>query len=61
MREVELGEAAFDIILASATLHHLRTDDQWQRMFAKLHRALVPGGALWIFDLVDYELVRCGR
>jgi len=56
MREVELGEPAFDIILASATLHHLRTEDQWQNMFAKLHRALVPSGSLWIFDLVDYEL-----
>jgi tRNA (cmo5U34)-methyltransferase len=55
MREVELGDAAFDIILAAATLHHLRTDDQWRSMFAKLHRALVPGGSLWIFDLVDYE------
>jgi tRNA (cmo5U34)-methyltransferase len=56
MREIEFGEAAFDIIVASATLHHLRTDDQWHSMFAKLHRALVLGGALWIFDLVDYEL-----
>ena len=56
MREVELGQAAFDIVLASATLHHLRTDEQWHSMFTKLHRALVPGGALWIFDLVDYEL-----
>jgi tRNA (cmo5U34)-methyltransferase len=56
MREVELGEAAFDIILASATLHHLRTDDQWRSMFTKLHRSLVPGGSIWIFDLVDYEL-----
>ncbi len=61
MREVELGEAAFDIILASATLHHLRTDDQWHRMFTKLHRALVPGGGLWIFDLVDYELAPVRR
>ena len=56
MREVELGEAAFDVVVASATLHHLRTDDQWRAMFAKLHRALVPGGSLWIFDLIDYEL-----
>ena len=55
MREVELGEAAFDIVVASATLHHLRTDQQWHDMFAKLHRALAPGGSLWIFDLVDYE------
>src|SRR5215471_18888409 len=40
MREVEFGEAAFDIILASATLHHLRTEDQWHKMFGKLHAAL---------------------
>ena len=56
MREIELGEAAFDVILASATLHHLRTDDQWHAMFTKLYRALAAGGAIWIFDLVDYEL-----
>jgi tRNA (cmo5U34)-methyltransferase len=56
MRELELGEAQFDLIVASATLHHLRTDEQWHKMFAKLHRALVPGGSLWIFDLVDSEL-----
>ena len=56
MREVDLGEAAFDVIVASATLHHLRTDDQWRSMFAKLHRAIAPGGSLWIFDLIDYEL-----
>jgi len=56
MREVEFGESALDIIVASATLHHLRTDDQWRRMFTKLYRALVPGGSLWIFDLIDSEL-----
>jgi tRNA (cmo5U34)-methyltransferase len=56
MREVELGEAAFDIMVASATLHHLRTDEQWHSMFVKMHRALATGGSLWIFDLIDYEL-----
>ena len=56
MRKVEIGEAAFDLIVASATLHHLRTDGEWRAMIARLHRALVPGGSLWIFDLVDSEL-----
>jgi tRNA (cmo5U34)-methyltransferase len=56
MREVDFGQSVFDVIVASATLHHLRTDDQWHGMFAKLHRALVAGGSLWIFDLVDSEL-----
>lgn len=52
VRETELGEGAFDVILAAAVLHHLRTDDEWEAVFAKFHRALAPGGSLWIFDLV---------
>src|SRR5262245_23691923 len=56
MREVDFGPGGFEIIVASAALHHLRTDDQWQSMFAKIYGALVPGGSFWIFDLVDHEL-----
>jgi tRNA (cmo5U34)-methyltransferase len=56
IREVELGEQTGDIILAAAVLHHLRTDDQWRSVFAAFHRALTPGGSLWIFDLVESDL-----
>jgi tRNA (cmo5U34)-methyltransferase len=56
MREIDFGEATFDIIVASATLHHLRTDAEWHGMFAKFHRALSPGGSLWIFDLIASAL-----
>ena len=56
IREVELGESGFDLIVASAVLHHLRTDAEWHAVFAKLHRALKPGGSLWIYDLVDHAL-----
>jgi tRNA (cmo5U34)-methyltransferase len=56
MREIELTAEAFDLVVASATLHHLRTEDEWHKMFSKLHRSLAPGGSLWIFDLVEYEL-----
>ena len=56
MREIDFGDSAFDIIVASATLHHLRTDEQWRTMFAKFHRALAAGGSLWIFDLVASAL-----
>jgi tRNA (cmo5U34)-methyltransferase len=52
IREVDLGENRFDVILAAAVLHHLRTDAEWDAVFGKLHRALRPGGSLWIFDLV---------
>lgn len=56
IREIELGEGSFDIILAAAVLHHLRGDDDWHSVFAKFHRALTPGGSLWIFDLIESEL-----
>ena len=49
------GEAQFDIILAAAVLHHLRADEEWQAVFAKLYTALRPGGSLWIADLVAHD------
>ena len=53
IREVELGAGQFDVVLAAAVLHHLRTDAEWDAVFAKIFAALRPGGSLWIFDLVD--------
>lgn len=53
MRELDLGESAFDIVVAASTLHHLRGDEEWHAMFAKIHRALRPGGSFWIFDLIE--------
>lgn len=53
IRELELGEQQFDVILASAVLHHLRTDDEWRTVFQKLHDAVNPGGSIWIFDIVE--------
>ena len=55
IREVELGAEQYDLIVAAAVLHHLRTDAEWEAVFAKLHEALRPGGSLWIFDLVVHE------
>lgn len=56
VREADIGAESCDIILAAAVLHHLRTDAEWEAVFAKLRRALRPGGSLWIFDLIDEEL-----
>ena len=53
IRDTELGNDSVDVIVAAAVLHHLRTDEEWERVFAKLFRALSTGGSLWIFDLVD--------
>ncbi len=61
IRELELGSEQFDIIVAAAVLHHLRTDSQWKDVFAALHRTLRPGGSLWIFDLVESSIPAIGR
>jgi tRNA (cmo5U34)-methyltransferase len=61
IREVKLPDAGFDIVLAAAVLHHLRTDQEWQDVFAALYRALRPGGSLWVFDLVDSSIPAVGR
>lgn len=53
MREMELGEQRFDVIVAAATLHHLRTDDEWRSVFQKFYAALKPSGSIWIFDLIE--------
>lgn len=59
IREVELKENLFDIILAGAVLHHLRNDKDWETTFYKLFKLLKPGGCLMISDLVtqDTELI----
>jgi tRNA (cmo5U34)-methyltransferase len=56
IRALDLGEEKFDIILAAAVLHHLRTDSEWHSVFTKIHRALTPGGSFWISDLIDHTL-----
>ena len=56
VRDLQLDAGRFDIILAAAVLHHLRTDDEWENVFHKFHRWLRPGGSVWIFDLVDHSL-----
>jgi tRNA (cmo5U34)-methyltransferase len=56
IRDLDLGEAKFDVIVAAAVLHHLRTDAEWRAVFTAFHRALRPGGSLWISDLVEHSL-----
>jgi tRNA (cmo5U34)-methyltransferase len=54
VREISLGDGSFDVIVAAAVLHHLRTDSEWEAVFASFHRALRPGGSIWISDLIDH-------
>ena len=48
-------------MLAAAVLHHLRADQEWRDVFAAFHRALRPGGSLWVFDLVESSIPAVGR
>ncbi len=54
MRNLDLPDNHFDIILAAATLHHLRGDDDWELMFNKIYKALKPGGSFWVSDLIAH-------
>lgn len=56
IREIELPDQGFDIVLAAAVLHHLRTDAEWRDVFTAFHRALRPGGSVWVFDLVESSI-----
>lgn len=55
MRNLNLPDNSFDIILAAATLHHLRDDADWENVFSKLYNALKPGGSIWISDLITHD------
>ena len=41
--------------MSGAALHHLRGDEEWQTVFARLYRSLRPGGCLMISDLVAQQ------
>lgn len=53
--EIEL-EGGYDVIIAAAVLHHLRSDTDWETAFTKIYRLTSPGGSVWITDLVSHEI-----
>jgi tRNA (cmo5U34)-methyltransferase len=55
IREVNLIENHYDIILAGAVLHHLRDDNDWETTFSKLFSLLKSGGCLMISDLITQD------
>jgi len=54
VRDLPLAPESFDVVLAAAVLHHLRTDAEWESVFTKFYSCLRPGGSIWISDLVDH-------
>lgn len=55
MRNLDLPDNHYDIILAAATLHHLRDDADWEAVFTKFYKILKPGGSIWISDLITHD------
>jgi len=55
IRHITLESDSFDIIMAAAVFHHLRSDEEWLAVFDKCHAALKPGGSLWISDLIAHD------
>ncbi len=54
IRDIELGEQQHDVAVAAAVLHHLRSDEEWREVCAKVYAALNPGGSFWIVDLISH-------
>ena len=55
IREFPCGEGQYDIVVAAAVLHHLRSDDEWRSVFAKIYYSLKMGGSFWVSDLVHHS------
>jgi tRNA (cmo5U34)-methyltransferase len=55
IRALNLHQHRFDIVIAAAVLHHLRTDEEWRDVFQRVYNALRPGGGFWIADLVAHS------
>ncbi len=55
IREIDVGQEKYDIVISAAVLHHLREPTEWKSVFEKIYDSLVPGGSFWVFDLVSQE------
>ncbi len=54
-RTLDFGNKPVQAIVATAVLHHLRENADWEAAFARLYDLLQPGGSLWVFDLVQQQ------
>lgn len=50
-----LPENRFDVVVAAASLHHLRTRQDWENVFERIYRSLKIGGSFWMWDLIRHE------
>ena len=55
LRTLPVDNESFDVIIATAVLHHLRDDADWESTFTMLYSKLKKGGSIWIFDLITQD------
>lgn len=56
IRNVCFQPEMFDIVVAAASLHHLRSREDWSSVFQNVFDALRPGGSFWICDIIRHEI-----
>jgi len=55
IREIDLPDNKFDIVIAATSLHHLREENEWEDVFAKIYKSLKSKGAFFVSDLVLHD------
>ena len=56
IREIDLDDDCYDIVMAAAVLHHLRDESEWEAVFKKIYHSLRYGGGFWVFDLIEHSI-----
>lgn len=55
LRTAKFEDCQYDVILAGAVLHHLRSDEEWEQVVSRIFACTSPGGSFWIFDLIAHQ------
>lgn len=55
IRQAQLPDDHYDIVIAAAVLHHLRAEQDWLDTFQLIYNCVAPGGSFWITDMVSHE------
>jgi tRNA (cmo5U34)-methyltransferase len=59
-RTIDFGYQKYDIITAGTTLHHLRTEQEWESVFGRVFDSLKRGGLFFVNDIVIGETPEIG-
>ncbi len=55
VRDFNFGDRQYDVVIAAQCLHHLRGDEEWERVFRHIFKGLSPGGSFWIADSLEHD------